>query len=125
MFQKLTNLDSLFATAGTAVWRVSIPPARADEAVSLFAPSSWFADWAGGLLWLELEHARTDDGKRVHAIARQLGGHAMPYRSLAPAGENEDVFPPLEPATLALTRQLKNAFDPAHILNPGRMYKDV
>jgi FAD/FMN-containing dehydrogenase len=36
-----------------------------------------------------------------------------------------DPFPPLDAATLALTQRLKDAFDPARILNPGHMVKDV
>jgi glycolate oxidase FAD binding subunit len=31
------------------------------------------------------------------------------------------VFQPLEPGILALTKRLKATFDPAGILNPGRM----
>ena len=37
----------------------------------------------------------------------------------------DDVFPPLDAATHALTARIKRAFDPARTLNPGRMYKDV
>ncbi|MCJ7597844.1 MAG: 2-hydroxy-acid oxidase, partial [Methyloceanibacter sp.] len=36
-----------------------------------------------------------------------------------------DVFQPLEPSLMALTARLKAAFDPAGILNPGRMYPGV
>jgi len=33
-----------------------------------------------------------------------------------------EVFQPLEPGLEKLSRRLKAAFDPAGILNPGRMY---
>ena len=33
-----------------------------------------------------------------------------------------EVFQPLEPGLERLSRKLKAAFDPAGILNPGRMY---
>jgi glycolate oxidase FAD binding subunit len=33
-----------------------------------------------------------------------------------------EVFQPQPPALSALTRRVKEAFDPAGILNPGRMY---
>jgi glycolate oxidase FAD binding subunit len=36
-----------------------------------------------------------------------------------------EVFQPLSPALERLTRGLKTAFDPAGILNPGRMYANV
>jgi len=35
------------------------------------------------------------------------------------------VFQPLDPPLAALTAKLKAAFDPAGILNPGRMYPGV
>ena len=33
-----------------------------------------------------------------------------------------EVFQPLEPALTEISRKLKSVFDPAGILNPGRMY---
>jgi len=36
-----------------------------------------------------------------------------------------DVFHPLPAANMALSQKLKAAFDPAGILNPGRMYPEV
>ncbi|MFZ0398789.1 MAG: FAD-linked oxidase C-terminal domain-containing protein, partial [Methyloceanibacter sp.] len=36
-----------------------------------------------------------------------------------------EVFQPLDPPLAALTARLKAAFDPAGILNPGRMYPGV
>jgi glycolate oxidase FAD binding subunit len=34
------------------------------------------------------------------------------------------VFHPLAPALMKLHRNLKQAFDPAGVLNPGRLYPD-
>jgi glycolate oxidase FAD binding subunit len=47
------------------------------------------------------------------------GGHATFFRH-APAGG--EVFAPLAAPLLRLHRSLKQVFDPAGILNPGRMY---
>ena len=52
--------------------------------------------------------------------AAALGGHATLFRGGA-AGE--EVFQPLPGPLLALHRRLKAAFDPAGVLNPGRMYE--
>ncbi|HAN64176.1 MAG TPA: 2-hydroxy-acid oxidase, partial [Rhizobiales bacterium] len=43
-------------------------------------------------------------------------------RAEAPARAVIDVFQPLDPPLMALTAELKRAFDPVGILNPGRMY---
>ena len=35
------------------------------------------------------------------------------------------VFQPQPPALAALTRRVKEGFDPGRVLNPGRMYEGV
>lgn len=91
------------------LWRVSVPPAsgwrvgEADLGDALY-------DWAGGLVWI-----LADDGADVRAPIRGLGGHATLYRGEGAA------FEPLTGAHAALSARVKAAFDPAGILNPGRM----
>jgi len=36
-----------------------------------------------------------------------------------------EVFQPMDPALAALTRRVKESFDPLKRFNPGRMYRDV
>ena len=51
-----------------------------------------------------------------------VGGHATLFRAPEPVRLATDVFdPPTEPV-MALSRKLKEAFDPVGILNPGRLY---
>lgn len=110
-FASLRTLSD-FHNAQT-LWRLVIPPANASKAIAKIQPRSWAADWAGGLLWLETE-------TNLHTIARELDGHATLFK-----GEGDGVFTPLDAATAALTQRLKLSFDPARILNPGRMHKDI
>jgi glycolate oxidase FAD binding subunit len=107
------------------VWRVSVPPTRALDAIARLAPTSWFADAAGGVLWLEFAAMDVAAVARLHQSAQALGGHATLHRAPDALRAIADVFPPRDPVTMALTERLKAAFDPARILNPGRMYKDV
>ena len=53
------------------------------------------------------------------------GGHATLMRANRTVRSEVEVFQPLGPVQDRLTRGLKQAFDPAQILNPGRMYADV
>jgi glycolate oxidase FAD binding subunit len=76
-------------------------------------------DWAGGLVWAALPPLA--DGW-IHEVARAAGGHARLLRSSAPVPADLAAFTPLDPAQHRLHAQLKAAFDPAGILNPGRMY---
>ena len=120
LFRAAADLHTLFDPE-TTLWRASVPPARAHDMTTRVQPVAWFADAAGGILWLAFRNA--SDPAALHAAARDLGGHATLVRK-GPA-QTDDVFPPLDAATLALTSRVKAAFDPARRLNPGRMYKDV
>jgi glycolate oxidase FAD binding subunit len=46
-------------------------------------------------------------------------------RAAEPVRAATEVFDPPPPPLMALTRRLKAAFDPAGILNPGRMYAGI
>ncbi len=117
LFRTIGEVVPLFGPS-TSLWRMSIPTTEAEAAIAQLKPKNWVADWAGGLLLLEF--GRTD--ANVHAVAKACGGHATALRVSTPI---DNIFTPLEPATLALTQRLKDAFDPARILNPGRMAKDL
>jgi glycolate oxidase FAD binding subunit len=100
------------ALAGDApLWRLTLPQTApipdCGEAVA------W--DWAGALVWMRSDKP----GVAIWDAAAAAGGHATQFRG-APPGE--EVFQPLAPAMLALHQRLKAAFDPAGVLNPGRMY---
>jgi len=103
------------------VWRVTVPPANAAALVHLLKPAFWYADWAGGLLWLGMN----DNTKDIHAIAARHDAHATLVRASETAGNTADPFPPLSPERLALTRSVKAAFDPLGLFNPGRMVSGI
>jgi glycolate oxidase FAD binding subunit len=46
-------------------------------------------------------------------------------RASVEARAHVSVFPPEAPARAALTRRVKDAFDPQALFNPGRMYEGV
>ena len=99
--------------AGQALWRVSVP----DTATPLNRGPT-LVEWHGALRWLRLP---PQAAPQVRAAAARAGGHATLFRG----GDGRvPVFTPL-PAPLArIHAQLKPAFDPAGILNPGRMFFD-
>jgi glycolate oxidase FAD binding subunit len=74
-------------------------------------------EWGGSLRWL-LATERSDPGQ-LRSWARNRGGHATLFRS---ADKSPGVFHPLPDTLLAVHRRLKAVFDPANILNPGRLY---
>ena len=54
----------------------------------------------------------------MREAARRVKGHATLFRA---ADKQVACFAPLEPVVEHLHRQLKAAFDPAGIFNPGRL----
>lgn len=112
-WQSLRDHTHPFFHTGTTLWRLSLPPATPPLAL----PGTWLIDWAGGQRWLISDA----DATRIRKLTAELGGHATLFRN---APDDADVFHPLPAPLLALHKRLKNALDPAGILNPGRLYKE-
>jgi glycolate oxidase FAD binding subunit len=112
----------------THLWRISTSPKMAPKLIDdirRHMPVEAFYDWSGGLVWLETPasaDAGTADIRRAVAIH---GGHATLIRADHSVRGMVDVFQPQSPATERLTRGLKDAFDPLHLFNPGRMYASM
>ena len=74
-----------------------------------------------------LEHAAAQgrDIRTIASVARTFGGHATLVRAPAETRSILDVFEPQPEALMTITRGIKASFDPAGILNPGRMYAGI
>jgi glycolate oxidase FAD binding subunit len=110
------------------LWRISTKPTTAPKlvaAIKRYMPAEAFYDWAGGLVWLEVPAAADAGTAEIRRAAAIHGGHATLIRAESGVRASVEVFQPLSPAIERLTRSLKSAFDPAGILNPGRMYANV
>src|SRR5262247_1375721 len=112
------------ATGTRPLWRISTAPAGGAALAAMLGgeiDAELFYDWAGGLIWIAL--APTDDAGagQLRRAVRQYGGHATLIRAPASVRAAVDVFEPEEPALAALTRRVKESFDPKGVLNPGRM----
>ena len=95
------------------LWRLSIKSTMSPLSVS----GKQMMEWNGGLRWL------LDDGnmsaETIRKIAKDAGGHATLFRGNE---SRSHVFHPLDPAMMKIHQLLKQKFDPAGILNPGRFY---
>lgn len=108
-----------------AVWRLSLPPSHGPLAVAALREAglvedAWY-DWGGGLVWLLTAGEGDAGAAAIRREARRLGGHAMLVRAPDAIRAAVPVFHP-EPAPIAaLSAGIRAKFDPAGILNPGRM----
>jgi glycolate oxidase FAD binding subunit len=127
--EQVDNGDELFAQIGAGaaflghegdIWRLVVPQGSAATCFARANAPLWFADWAGGLLWLGLP---ADLAVSLREIAARAGGHATLFRASAEARAEIPVFQPEPAAQAALTRSIKAAFDPLALFNPGRMFE--
>lgn len=107
------------------LWRISTPPRRGAEvvaAISRYMDVEAVYDWSGGLIWLEVPSSADAGATDIRRVIALHGGHATLIRASAEVRGSVDVFQPLDPGVERLTRGLKQTFDPAGVLNRGRMY---
>src|SRR5271169_5394912 len=113
----------LVALPGRAVWRISVAPMRGAElgqAISRMLDALWFLDWGGGLLWLAVPEATDAGAEAIRTAIRGPDGcntgHATLVKGSPALRGAVAVFEPQPVPLAALTRRVKDAFDPAHIL---------
>jgi glycolate oxidase FAD binding subunit len=112
--------------AERALWRISTIPSRAAEVTAaLPGGTEFYYDWAGGLIWIATALHEEAGATAVRRAVARAGGHATLVRAPDALRAGVDVFQPQEAALAALTRRVKESFDPKGILNPGRMWAGI
>jgi len=114
----------MFAGDDRAVWRLSVKPSDAPILVAGLRDQmdcEAFYDWGGGLIWLACTEGADAQESTVRAALNGLSGHATLMRASDTVRAAVPVFQPEVKPIAALSQRIKNEFDPAGILNPGRM----
>ncbi len=110
------------------LWRISTAPANGAELARLIAragEAQVMYDWAGGLLWVALTPSNDAGAAVVRRAVAASGGHATLVRAPASVRAAVAVFEPPDAALGALSKRVKDSFDPKGVLNPGRMWAGV
>ena len=104
-----------FFSRNQPLWRQSVPP----TAPLADLGGDCLIDWGGALRWIYTDETESS----MFETASRLGGHAMMFRArgLWP----NDRFSQLDETAMKIHQGLKNAFDPAGILNPRIMYSNL
>jgi glycolate oxidase FAD binding subunit len=124
----VADVSALRAGEGAPVWRISVKPGdgpRVVEALRQAFDCDVLYDWGGGLVWIAGRTGDDAGAAAVRSAVTSVGGHATLVRAPDQVRIAVDVFEPLAPPLMALSRKLKESFDPAGILNPGRMYPGI
>jgi glycolate oxidase FAD binding subunit len=103
-----------FFSGPEPLWRLSL----ASTSPPLELQGRQLIEWGGALRWLK----SSENPRTVRDAAKRHKGHATLFRA---ADKTAGCFSPLEPVLDRVQRELKSAFDPAGIFNPGRMYPET
>ena len=108
------------------LWRISTAPGKGFEVAAAITPAAqMFYDWGGGLIWVAMPFADEPDAGSIRRAVGDLGGHATLIRAPAALRASVAVFEPQSAGLAALSKRVKDGFDPKGLLNPGRMWAGV
>ena len=113
-WQSVRDHTHSFFTSDEPIWRISLPPGV--DPNHFAGPQ--FIDWAGQQIWLRGDH----DADALRTQATRYGGSATCFNHRP---SRIGAFQPLDAVPMRLHQQLKKAFDPQAIFNPGRLYPDL
>ena len=113
-------------TIARPLWRISTAPGQGHRIAAQITPAAqMFYDWVGGLVWIAMPFTDEPDANAIRAAVAACGGHATLIRAPAAVRAAVDVFEPQDTGVTALTKRVKESFDPKGVLNPGRMWAGV
>jgi len=95
---------------GAALWRISVPATTPPLALS----GEQLVEWGGAQRWL----CTSAPAATLRNAAAAVGGHAVLFRG---KDKSAGAFAPLAPPLAHIHRELKQAFDPDGVFNPGRL----
>jgi glycolate oxidase FAD binding subunit len=109
LWRTIRDVEALAAPAEAPVWRVSVKPTdgpKVAEAVRRAFPCRLLYDWGGGLVWIAGGEGPDAGAASVRQVVGAVGGHATLVRASADIRNVVEVFEPLSPPLMAITRKL-------------------
>jgi len=111
-WQQLKEQQLPFFNTTTPLWRLSL----SSDTPQITEGGQCLSEWGGALRWLKTD----TEAAIIRQIAANYAGHATLFR-----GEHNEIFHPLSKGMMRIQQQLKQAFDPNKIFNPGRLYQKL
>lgn len=107
-----------FSSGQEVVWRLSVKPSDMPSVLNALGEPSAICDWGGGLIWASMEEPNVNE---VRTVVTRFGGHATLIRATEAQRLGNPVFHPEAAPLAAISRALREKFDPRGLLNPGLM----
>jgi glycolate oxidase FAD binding subunit len=114
-------LDAADLAAGECLWRLALPPTTPPltlPCASAGPAERQLIEWNGAQRWCRGGWA----AQEVRMAASAVGGHATLVRA---ADKSAGAFTRVAAPLMRIHRELKLAFDPDRVFNPGRLYADL
>jgi glycolate oxidase FAD binding subunit len=126
LWDNIRDAHLLSSGRNEAIWRISVRPSRGPDllAAAESEGARGYLDWGGGLVMLAGPSTEATHVAITEAVKR-AGGVWTVLRAPAAWRDAAHLIPPEAPALAVISRRVKAAFDPAGILNPGRMFAGV
>ncbi|MFT5420039.1 MAG: glycolate oxidase FAD binding subunit [Candidatus Endobugula sp.] len=111
-------------SSNESLWRFSINSTAWDDFSLSIDDSAWLVDWGGALRWLKGDF----DQEKLSHWAQRHGGEVTlfdknnSHNEGAFAGAGQITLPSIDPVIQRIQTNIKDSFDPQHILNIGRLY---
>ncbi|NNK77875.1 MAG: glycolate oxidase subunit GlcE [Litoreibacter sp.] len=98
------------------LWRISVKPSDGPAVAAALPDARLRMDWGGGLVW-----ALCAEGRDLRPALSEISGHATLLRAGHDTRAAIGAFPPEPAPVAAVSKGLREKFDPRGILNPGLM----
>ena len=123
LWRAVRDAEPLPIQPNDAVWKISVRPSygasilHAGHGAGLFG----YLDWGGGLVFVT-GPATAEAHAAIIGATRRAKGEWWLLRAPEHLRLHEDAVPRISPALAAIRQRVVAAFDPAGILNPGRLF---
>ena len=116
-WQDLKEQQLDFFNTEKPLWRLSLASDIQSVLEEKTDEDDFLYEWGGALRWLKSDAP----AKVIQSAVAELEGHASLFRHTEPS----TIFQPLTPGLMRIHKNLKQAFDPHNILNPGKLYPEL
>jgi len=126
IFWEDTRSLKVFSKNEKNLLRAVVPPSETVNLINrlkTFHPS-YFIDWGGSLLWLELDYLSNQKIEQIRARVLAVDGYLTVIKSTENVKASSEIFT-IDPIKFKISQNLKKSFDPKRIFNPGKMYTGI